>query len=285
MEVNRKELKQRAREAMKKARPPFWMMSLVYLLLTSGVTSLVNLLIPADSTPGLFASILYTLYAMVINFGLVLWSLWTLRRLDPDLWALTQGFSVSGRVIVLYAGLYVRIMAWTLALSVMASVLLAPLVMLLGAPGILISVGLVTAAAWIISMRYTFAPFLLADHPDGGPGPAIRNSTMLMRGWYKPCVKLELSFLGWQILNGVLGAVALLLMMNAARFSLDLSSMAGIQKAYVALMTNPTVTLVLSLVTLPISLWLIPYQNVTRAAFYEKRLEFQRSAAANMPPL
>ena len=283
--VNRKELKRQARAAMRTARPPFWMAALVFLLLTSGVSSLINLFVPADNTAGLFASILYMMYSMVINFGMVLWSLWVWRRLDPDLWALTQGFSVTWKVIGLYAGLYLRVLAWTMALSLAAGVFLAPLAMMLGTVGILLSAALVGLAAWIISMRYAFAPYLLADHPEGGSAPAIRNSTLLMRSWTRSYIKLELSFLGWQLLNALLPALVLLLLMNTSGFSLDLTTMSGLQSAYSTLMTSPAVGLVLTLVPLPINLFLIPYQNVARAAFYEKRLEFQRSAAANMPPL
>ena len=281
--VNRKELKQQARAAMRKAHPPYWMAALVFLLLTSGVSSLINLLIPADNAAGLFASILYMMYSMVINFGLALWSIWTFRGLDPDLWALTQGFSVTWKVIGLYAGLYVRVMCWTMALSLGASVLLAPLAIMLGAPGVLLSAAVVGVAAWIISMRYAFAPYLLADHPEGGSLPAIHSSTLLMRSWTKSYIKLELSFLGWQIFNAFLTAALLLLLMRTTGISLDLTTMAGVQQSYVTLMTNPAITLVLTLAPLPINLFLIPYQNVSRAAFYEKRLEFQRSAAANMP--
>lgn len=283
--VNRKELKQKAKAAMKLAHPSFWVVALVYLLLTSGVSSLINLLVPADNTAGLFASILYMMYSMVITFGMVLWSIWIYRRLDPDLWSLTQGFSVTWKIIGLYANLYLRVICWTMALSLAASVFLAPLAMLLGTVGILLSAALVGVAAWFISLRYAFAPFLMADHPDAGPIPAIRNSTMLMRSWTKPYAKLELSFLGWQVLNALLTAAVLLLMLNTAGISLDLTTMEGVQRAYVTLMNSPVVTLIMALVPLPINLFLIPYQNVCRAGFYEKRLEFQRSAAANMPPL
>ena len=168
-----------------------------------------------------------------------------------------------------------------MALSLAASILLAPLAMLLGSYGLLLSAAVVGVLAWIVSMRYAFAPFLMADRPEAGPTIAIRNSTFLMRGWTKSYIKLELSFLGWQVLNGLLTAAVLLLLLNSAGFSMDLSTMAGIQQAYTSLMTDPTVILVLTLVPLPINLFVIPYQNVCRAGFYEKRMEFQRNAAAN----
>ena len=39
MELNRRELKAQAREQMRETRPPFWLVTLVYLLLTTGVST------------------------------------------------------------------------------------------------------------------------------------------------------------------------------------------------------------------------------------------------------
>ena len=36
MELNRRELKAQARERMRETHPPFWLLTLVYLLLTTG---------------------------------------------------------------------------------------------------------------------------------------------------------------------------------------------------------------------------------------------------------
>lgn len=43
MEVNRQELKARARERLRASHPAFWKITLVYLLLTSGVTAVADL--------------------------------------------------------------------------------------------------------------------------------------------------------------------------------------------------------------------------------------------------
>ena len=41
MEIDRKELKRRARADMGAAKPPFWVVLLAYLLLTTGVSDLL----------------------------------------------------------------------------------------------------------------------------------------------------------------------------------------------------------------------------------------------------
>lgn len=52
MEIDRKELKRRARADMGAAKPPFWAVLLAYLLLTTGVSDLLYL----SPSPGATAS-------------------------------------------------------------------------------------------------------------------------------------------------------------------------------------------------------------------------------------
>lgn len=77
MELNRRELKAQARERMRETRPPFWLLTLVYLLLTTGVSTLADLTGAAqftfppssgDTLP-LFLYLLILLYTTVMNFG------------------------------------------------------------------------------------------------------------------------------------------------------------------------------------------------------------------------
>ena len=107
MRINRKDLKRQAREAMKLTSPKFWIICLVYLVLTSGVDGLLQLLSSTLSGDemfsffGFFTDILYTLYSLVIQFGFTLWALWTWRKLNPGMGSLIQGFSITGRVLVM----------------------------------------------------------------------------------------------------------------------------------------------------------------------------------------
>ena len=219
MEIDRKELKRRAREAMGLTRPRFWVVALVYFLMTTGLSYLPNQLIPfltneeAAFTVSLFCSILMSLYVVIVQFSFDLWSLWTSRRLDPGLGSLLQGFSVAGRVILMELSILGRIMCWSVLLSIVAvfplvyaslllnSALLYPLVLLL-------VVGL-SAAVWAITLRYSLAPYLLADSPDDGGGAAVRRSVELTRGWKWELFKLEFSFVGWSLLSLLLAALVL----------------------------------------------------------------------------
>ena len=73
MEIDRKELKRRAKESMSLSKPSFWIVTFVYLLMTTGVSFL------SDFAPGLlggFLTIAITMYlgrvgpiSLAIAFG------------------------------------------------------------------------------------------------------------------------------------------------------------------------------------------------------------------------
>lgn len=282
MEINRKELKRQARQLMGRVRPTFLIVTLVYILMTSGVSILISL-IPLPNTMGttLFINILYLFYSTVMSFGYLLWALWTFRQLDPGLNSIFEGFSVAGRVILLFLSILGRVLAIAMVSSLVLSVVLLPissplLNLLLGTA---IGIGIL-----IYLLRYTLAPYLLADHPEAGPGLAIRNSVALMEGWKMEQFKLALSFLGWQLLNIALSAgVAYYFIMDAHLLDLVGSAPpAVVQWAFISLLTSMKVKLATLLVTLPLQLWRQPYQSVTMAGFYDARIRFQKEHAPNL---
>ena len=129
MKIDRRVLKARAREAMGQTQPRFWAVALVYILLTTGVQIALSLLLSAlpGGTSGIFLNILFFLYSTVILFGLRLWSLWAWRKLDPGMGALTQGFSIPGRVILMELFIFVRVFGWALLFILALSIFALPL--------------------------------------------------------------------------------------------------------------------------------------------------------------
>lgn len=286
MEFDRRELKRQAREAMFLASPPFWLVTLVYILATTGLSYLVDTIpFPTDpalgfGTAGLFTSILLTLYTLVMDFGFKLWSLWTHRRLDPGMGSLMQGFSVAGRVLLLELFIFGRIFGWTLLFSFVATIPMLFLSASISTMTWILSL-LLYIPVWIISLRYSLAHFLLADHPDDGPSAAINRSVRLMDGWKWEYFKLDLSFLGWELINGVLSAAVLaffLLRQGAPVFG----SLDQFYSVYAAVSYLPMYILLSFLITLPVSLWLRPYREVARAGFYDARLRLQRESAPQL---
>ena len=289
MKIDRRALKARAREAMGQTQPRFWAVALVYILLTTGVQIALSLLLSAlpGGTSGIFLNILFFLYSTVILFGLRLWSLWAWRKLDPGMGALTQGFSIPGRVILMELFIFVRVFGWALLFILALSIFTLPLSAVLAASPILYLpyAGALYVLIWVFMLRYNMAPYLLADRPDDGPSLAIRRSVEMMRGRKWELFKLQLSFLGWEVINWVLSlAVFFFLCAQAGLFQMPVGLDSLLLYQSVA---NGLVNVALSgLVTLPLSLWLRPYQEVAQAGFYEEiRQAGPAPGAPEMPPL
>ena len=289
MKIDRRALKARAREAMGQTQPRFWAVALVYILLTTGVQIALSLLLSAlpGGTSGIFLNILFFLYSTVILFGLRLWSLWAWRKLDPGMGALTQGFSIPGRVILMELFIFVRVFGWALLFILALSIFALPLSAVLAASPILYLpyAGALYVLIWVFMLRYNMAPYLLADRPDDGPSLAIRRSVEMMRGRKRELFKLQLSFLGWEAINWALSlTVFFFLCAQAGLFQMPVGLDSLLLYQSVA---NGLVNVALSgLVTLPLSLWLLPYQEVAQAGFYEEiRQAGPAPGAPEMPPL
>lgn len=183
MEIDRRELKRQAREAIRGSRPSFWVVTLVYLLMTTGVSTLAGLLVPAPDTgnislPALFLSILLSLYSTVVGFGFTLWSMWTSRKLSPGLGALADGFSVALLVIMTSILIFLHTLAWSLLCIPVVWLVLIPVLLSPGLSFLVIPVliaGIMIFSYWV-SLRYALAYYLLADHPDYGAFAAVRRS-------------------------------------------------------------------------------------------------------------
>ncbi|MGE4276396.1 MAG: DUF975 family protein [Lawsonibacter sp.] len=320
MEIDRKELKRRSREAMGLTRPRFWIVTLIYFLMTVGVSDLLSLLpFPSDSEPGFstlafFATIFLLLYKVVVDFGFHLWSLWTSRKLNPDLGSLIQGFSVAGRVILMKLIILARIMLWSLGICFVALLPLWGMDSLSSFPLLLFMViGLLYAVVWVLMLRYALAPYLLADRPDDGAGAAVRRSVALMKGWKWELFRLELSFLGWILLSVLLSALAFALSLwhagvfhALAAFSFEevpelvagysiwqsglpvdlfplTSDQIDFYSLYATVSDSMWTALLTDLIALPLTVWLTPYRSVARAGFYDARLQLQRENTDPLP--
>lgn len=296
MEIDRKELKRQARERMALTDPKFWVVALAYLVLTTGVSWLFSFLpIPHTQTSLLFFQLLLTLYSTVVQFGLCLWALWTYRQLDPGINSLIQGFSVAGRVLLMELGVFVRTMGWYFLASMGLSVPFLALLFTVSSEEVLALGWLLLFAALVavliaVSLRYALAPYLLADRPDDGPSLPIYRSVSLMRGWKWELFKLELSFIGWEILNFILSTAVVLFFLGQAGLLTapnlaDPNQLLQWMQACADVVYSTPVVILSTLVTIPISLWLIPYKATTRAGFYDARLVTSRGTLPEMPPL
>ena len=296
MEIDRKELKRQAREAMGQTAPKYWVVTLVFWAVTTGMSLIDHLVTVMTTDPdtgissvGLFFSILVTLLTWVVQFGYQLWSLWAYRRLNPGLGSLFQGFSVAGRVILMELMIAVRMFGWTFLLILILCVALVPLMMVLPSIPLLIIPTVLIAYAWIviIELRYAMAPYLLADHPDDGPGAAVARSVALMRGHKWELFKLQLSFLGWELINILIYAVVQAALCLSTGVFQNLGAIDPVQalELYQSVINGLPAFLLTSLLTLPLSLWLSPYMSVSEAGLYVTLRQMPYADPYQMPPV
>lgn len=95
----------------------------------------------------------------------------------------------------------------------------------------------------------------------------------MMRGWKWEFCKLDLSFLGWHLINALL-ALAVTLAFALPMLPALLEAGTDLARFLVdpSLALPWTAALLSGLIQLPLSLWLKPYQTVTFAGFYQARV-------------
>ena len=286
MEIDRRELKTQARQAMKQAVPAFWLTALVYLLLTYGVDTVQGTFAPLSldgglSLPGLFTTILVVLFVWVIQFGYKLWSLGCVRGGDTGLGVLFNGFSIVTSVIFMHAHILLITILWVVPASMAAAFLLMTVFPYTGMFGYLAAMAALVAYTLSVTLRFELAPYLLSDDPGSSAMTAVRRSAELMRGWRWELFKLQFSFLGWHLLGLALELAAMGVL--AALGIVAIPALSASPDAMLAALTlTPLAMVVVSLVTLPLQLWLTPYQEVTTARFYLARIQEQTRTA---PPV
>lgn len=300
MEIDRKELKHQARERIALTDPKFWVIALTYLAMTTGVSWLVSFIpfpaagaspTPIIDTAQAFLQLLLRLYTTVVSFGLCLWSLWTYRQLDPGVNSLMQGFSVAGRVVLMELGIMVRVVGWYFLAAFilgipMVSFLVSGASSGLGMLSLLVFAGGLIITLIVLSLRYALAPYLLADRPDDGPTLPIYRSVSLMKGWKMELFKLEFSFIGWEAVNFLLSSAVILFFLNyAGLLTVDVFLDEVLLSQALDLIYSTPVVILSTLVTVPVSLWLLPYRGTARAGFYDARILAQQTRLPEMPPL
>jgi uncharacterized membrane protein len=151
MNYDRVQLKQAAKESLRQGHPRPWLVTLVFLLLTGGLSLLVSLLASApaleqlqlsayalsilgedpstayhilSSTSGvgtfstvlLFLNILLTLYGWVMSLGYCSYSLSLARGQAPGMRSLFVGFGMVGKALLLYLLITLFSFLWSMAI-------------------------------------------------------------------------------------------------------------------------------------------------------------------------
>ncbi len=266
---------------------------LIGLLLGSlGMAMLVSLVI----------GVLTALLKIVMNYGYCGYAYQVWRGRPAGLGSLFSGFGRLGGV--LGSGVLVGVFTWLWSMLVVLILgvagfaigfLLSDSEVLVSLLSLVLSVLAVVAALWI-EYRYFLTPYYIMTRPNMGAMEAITASKRAMKGNKgRLFVLKELSFLGWELLLGlIVSAVALVGMVIAALIAgggvIDMaervarggSVTANAVLGLIAQVAIPVtvVLVVVALVKLPMQLWLTAYKSVSYAGFFQAVAGEERAAAA-----
>lgn len=283
MEIHRKALKDRAKQTMRQNVPSAWLVALLFWGLTTGVSNLSDL---AGFTTNLtsssygvqffplFFTLLLTLYTVVMDFGYKIWCLRAWRRDEANFATLIDGFGMAGQVLMMEIHIFVRLFGWCLLPGIPATVIISSVNSL---EVMVLLMELFTFALipylYFIRLRYALTPYLLMDRPERGAAAAVRESVNLMRGWKMELFKLDLSFLGWYVLEWGLAILAQVIFLIPTLLGILQSG--ATSETLLTLAAGTTAgSLVGLLLCLPVELWLLPYTGLARAGFYDARISF-----------
>lgn len=206
-------------------------------------------------------SVVLSIYQMVLQFGLSVYSLRLFRGGPCGPSDLFSGFSMIGRVIgqqllvalIAYGVVFLALIPISIVLVIFLSTGSEVLGMLVLTAAILV----VAVLLIIIMLNYALATLSLADHPELGAMGAIQYGKQLISGHQWDFFVLELSFFGWSLLCSLPSTVFTTLQSGSLAENLAFT------------MPGWLSTLITTVLALPLYLWLTPYQNTTFAGYYD----------------
>ena len=179
--IDRGRLKYDMRETLRTAQVNPKLMTALYLGIC-GALNMTDVFAGGEGILGIFVSVMVTLVTVVLGAGFVMYAMAIVRGERAEYLALFDGFSLAGKVILLYIVKTALVMMWSSLFII---------------PGV------------IASYRYRFAEMNLYENPDLSAFEAINLSKRQTMGYKKQLFFLDLSFFGWSIL-----AIAPLLLEN-----------------------------------------------------------------------
>lgn len=283
---DRKAFKREAKELMRESTPHYMLVMLVYILLTTGLTYVVNFVTGAtgiaEGTIAMFLNVLISLFSMVLSVGLAHYALNLARRKPTGVGDLFEGFSFAGRSIGMNLLVAVYTFLWSMLAVVGFAVVIgiAAVVMeAVTAVGVILLVAAYIALIVVvvaITLRYSMAQFALAENPDDGASAAIRRSVQMMRGNKGKFFVLELSFIGWGLLSVliVLAVMGVGVLVTGVDWFVNMFASVDGNPMEIYELTMEMVghlsiwTIIAEVVCLPLTLWLTAYQQTAFARFY-----------------
>lgn len=206
MELNRQLLKKRAQQTIRSSDPKVINVGMIFVVLASFMSLLSAKVMSANITQSDLEQIRehilsgqldfameyilqyappYSSYIIdvaielamsVVSVGFIIFLINTIRATQPCKGNLLDGFGMVGRIVLLGLLESIFIFLWSLLLVI---------------PGI------------IASYRYRQAIYLIIDHPEMSVMECIRESKRMMDGRKGELFLLDLSFIGWRLLENL----------------------------------------------------------------------------------
>ena len=265
MYYNRAALKRRAKHLVRQGNPPVYMVTLIFLLATTALANVVELLLP---NPLNQINTLYNQWWIDITLnGNGEITQGSLMALNQQIASLFQGPMASVAMLVgLIIGFYslvVNLGYYGYTLRVMRGqegggyATLFSQFHLAGKVILLTILEAVFITLWtclfifpgiVAAYRYRLSSYALLDDPEISPLEAIRRSKKLMMGRKMQLFVTDLSFLGWLVLAGIIVAL--------------------VYQLFVLFLPMAVADLVSLAANIAISMFLSAYMGLTVAGFY-----------------
>ena len=238
--INRGHLKAEMRETVRTAQVSPKAMTALYLGICTAL-NMIDVFAGGEGPLGIFASVMVTLVSVVLAAGFTMYAMAIVRGERAEFLSLFDGFSLAGKIILLYIVKTIFVALWSLLFVI---------------PGI------------IASYRYRYAEMNLYENQDLGVFDALNLSNRQTMGYKKQLFFLDLSFFWWSML-----ALAPLLVENTLWSIQSTAAMMGTafdMPLFTALMSNYTLWVLLSsLWQLAVSIFYLPHYHTCLVRYYE----------------
>lgn len=308
MEYDRVQIKLAAKAKIRRGDPKPWLVTLVYLLLTSVPGSVLSFfLIMATSAlstfayrcgayyasellmlfPFLFLNILGSLFAVVLGTGYQHWSMKLWRGQRTEVKDLFRCFPMAGKVIRLYLLILAFTLLWMLAAFFVGTLPVALLLWFFDGEFLTGVITFLAIAGWTAFLYnrillYSMAFYLLLDHPEWTALKCLNESKTMMQGRRWSLFTLKFSFAGWYLLIAVIiYAIIFALVFFSILFLFVAFGYAELYAISTFLMFGGFLAALLC--SAPLLLWLTPYVSLATAGFYDCAAGIVPASAPDVP--
>ena len=236
-------------------------------------------------TVSLVSSILTSAWNGLMDVGYNGYCLDMVRGMNPSMERIFGGFSRAGSVILAYILVAVFTFLWSMLFAAGMIVLFVIAGVLMSISGAMAGLGFLLMVAayfgfligllWVV-LRYSMVPYAIIDSQNPMSAmDAIRTSKAIMQGRTGSFFVLQLSFIGWYLLEYLVVVVGVIIVIFAAAGSIgSLDSMLYYGDFdFIPILTRlvgPVLIVILlcGAAVFIINLWLTPYRTGCNARFY-----------------